>query len=390
MTTPQVAIKRLFSVVNGGTPTSAPENWDGDVQWATPVDLGVCDGGKLGPTMRTLTDRGLRSGSAAVPPGSLIVSSRAPIGYVVESTDVVAFNQGCKGLVPTRDLDVRYFRYALGSMTKALAARGQGSTFMELSSAALGALRVPAPRVDAQRAIADDLDTETARIDALIAKKRLMVQRLDERISAMVGEHVGRSMIADGSETAREIRRLLRKVTVPASGGEIVTAYRDGQVTARSLRRAEGYTESGGENVGYQRVRTSDVVAHGLDGFAGAIGTSEADGICSPVYHVMEPTDGGDSDFYGRLLRELAVTNYIGLFATSTRERAVDLRNWDLFGRIPIPQVPVEDQREIGRRIRALRPLKIAVSRSEALAAEHRQALITAAVTGELEIPPRG
>jgi len=379
---PVVGLKRLFRVVNGGTPTSAPENWGGDVQWATPVDLGAANGRELGSTLRTLTDRGLQSGSAAVPAGSLIVSSRAPIGYVAQTAGVVAFNQGCKGLVPERELDVRYFRYVLESRTDALAAHGQGSTFMELSSAGLGDFRVPIPPADEQRAIADYLDTETARIDALIAKKQLMVQRLDERISAMVGEHVGRSMIADGREPAREIRKLLRKVTAPASEGEIVTAYRDGQVTARSLRRAEGYTESGGDNVGYQRVRTGDVVVHGLDGFAGAIGSSEADGICSPVYHVMEPTDGGDSDFYGRLLRELAVTNYIGLFATSTRERAVDLRNWDLFGRIPIPKVPVEDQREIGRRIRTLRPLKMAVAKSEALAAEHRHALITAVVTG--------
>jgi type I restriction enzyme S subunit len=130
-----------------------------------------------------------------------------------------------------------------------------------------------------------------------------------------------------------------------------------------------------------------DVVVHGLDGFAGAIGTSEADGVCSPVYHVCVPVLGGDSHFYGRMLRLLATTGYLGNFATSTRERAVDFRNWDLFGRIPLPVVSVDEQRHIGNRIRHLSPIRELVARSEGLINERKSALVTAAVTGQLEIP---
>lgn len=130
-----------------------------------------------------------------------------------------------------------------------------------------------------------------------------------------------------------------------------------------------------------------DVVIHGLDGFAGAIGEARLAGVCSPVYHVCSPLDGGDGAFYGRLLRLLALEGYLGNFATSTRERAVDFRNWDLFGRIPIPVVDPDEQRGLGHKIRALRPLHEKVRRSQELALQHRQALITAAVTGELEVP---
>jgi type I restriction enzyme S subunit len=104
------------------------------------------------------------------------------------------------------------------------------------------------------------------------------------------------------------------------------------------------------------------------------------------VYHVCVPTGVQDARFLGRLLRLLALQGYLGNFATSTRERAVDFRNWDLFGRIPIPVVNVEDQREIGDWITKLRPLRKAVARSEALAAERREALITAAVTGQFDV----
>ncbi len=134
-------------------------------------------------------------------------------------------------------------------------------------------------------------------------------------------------------------------------------------------------------------VQVGDVVVHGLDGFAGAIGDSEADGVCSPVYHVCQPRDGGDSAFYGRLLRLLAVGGYLGNFAVSTRERAVDFRNWDLFGRIPIPHVEVRQQRAIGDRIRSLRPLVDLVQQSESLAIERKTALVSRVVAGATESP---
>jgi type I restriction enzyme S subunit len=152
------------------------------------------------------------------------------------------------------------------------------------------------------------------------------------------------------------------------------------------LRRAEGYTLSAATDPQGQYVHVNDVVVHGLDGFAGAIGTSEASGNCSPVYHVCVPVGDGDSRFLGRLLRLLALQGYLGNFATSTRERAVDFRNWDLFGRIPVPVVPAAEQQAIGELITKLRPLREAIERSAALAAERRQALITAAVTGQFDV----
>lgn len=264
--------------------------------------------------------------------------------------------------------------------------RGVRPNQVEIDNDALRALPVRLPPYEQQRVIADHLNNETARIDALVARKQALLDRLDERIDAMVGEAIGDSALAGRAGPAQEVRKLLARRRRPAIEAQVVTAFRDGQVTARALRRAEGFTEAWTDNATFQGVRRGDVVVHGLDGFAGAIGAAEVDGICSPVYHVIEPLDGGDPDFYGRLLHVLAVTGYLGLFAVSTRERAVDFRNWDLFGRIPIPVVSVEKQREVGRRIRALRPLRSAIERSRELALEHRQALITAAVTGELEI----
>lgn len=294
------------------------------------------------------------------------------------------FDNNVLAVVPER-VDAGYLYYWLSGVD--LAPLANPGPVPSLNDSALLDQVMPNLGRSAQQAVVHYLDTETARIDALIGKKQMLLDLLDERIDAMVSVTIGDSALSDATRPALQIRKLLSKVRRPGLEGPVVTAFRDGQVTARSLRRAEGYTEAWTESAAFQGVRRGDVVVHGLDGFAGAVGTSEADGICSPVYQVMQPRDGGDPDFYGRLLHVLAKTGYLGLFAVSTRERAVDFRNWDLFGRIPIPAVTVNAQRAIGDRLRALRPLRATIKQSEALALERRRALITAAVTGALDIP---
>lgn len=294
--------------------------------------------------------------------------------------------------VPISDVDQRFAHHLFRSapLIALYAARSKGirPSQWDLPWEEFASIRVSVPDKKTQEAIADFLDTETARIDGLLEKKRQLVSLVQERIDSEIREFVGRSDLADPTgHRSNPLRRLLTKLDREAPEvAQMITAFRDGQVTARSLRRSEGFTDSWTEGAKVQGVEIGDVVVHGLDGFAGAIGTSEASGVCSPVYHVCSPADGGDSHFYGRLLRLLATEQYLGLFAVSTRERAVDFRNWDLFGRIPVAVVPVNDQRRIGYRVRSLMPLRAAVEQSATLVAERKQALITAAVTGQLDL----
>ena len=244
------------------------------------------------------------------------------------------------------------------------------------------------PSLYEQRRIADFLDAETARIGHLMDAQLKVLKLLEERANSRILEIIGQSVIvkADG-EPVIPMRRVLTKLnrsTLPTD--EMITAFRDGQVTARSIRRAEGYTMTAGTEPQGQGVQEGDIVIHGLDGFAGAIGDSEALGNCSPVYHVCLPTDGGNSAFYGRLLRLLALGDYLALFGASARERAVDFRNWKIFGHAPIPVVEPAVQHEIGSLIIKIRPLREEVQRFNALLAERRQALITAAVTGGITV----
>ncbi|MBT1185559.1 restriction endonuclease subunit S [Streptomyces sp. CJ_13] len=283
--------------------------------------------------------------------------------------------------------DGRFLAYALNCVDYSRYLTG--STRDKLTQEDLKKIEVLCPPLEEQQRIAHFLDGEVAKIDHLVAKKRLLITLLNERTDSRILWHVGGSELVDVSNgtPTLPIRRIISKVSRPAAPNVgVVTAYRDGQVTERNTRRAEGYTLSASDSPHGQLVIPGDVVVHGLDGFAGAIGASEGRGNSSPVYHVCVPRDGNDSRFIGRMLRLLALQGYLGNFATSTRERAVDFRNWDLFGRIPVPVVPMSEQREIGKWISEEHSLRILIERSSALAAERRQALITAAVTGQFDV----
>lgn len=110
------------------------------------------------------------------------------------------------------------------------------------------------------------------------------------------------------------------------SDDEIVTCFRDGQVTLRKNRRTEGFTNSLKE-IGYQGIRKGDLVIHNMDAFAGAIGISDSDGKATPVYACCTPKSEEVSQYYYcYLLRYLARNGFILSLAKGIRERSTDFR----------------------------------------------------------------
>jgi type I restriction enzyme S subunit len=181
-------LKRVFRVVNGSTPASAePAFWDGDIPWVTPEDLGDLRGAVIHETRRSITRDGYQScGTTLVPAGSLVLSTRAPIGHLALAGVDLCTNQGCRSLVFRRDQSREYFFYALVAARPELESLGQGSTFRELAKGMLEDVGLAEPPEPEQRAIAAFLDRETARIDALVAKKERLIALLQEQRTALI------------------------------------------------------------------------------------------------------------------------------------------------------------------------------------------------------------
>lgn len=126
---------------------------------------------------------------------------------------------------------------------------------------------------------------------------------------------------------------------------DVVTAFRDGEVTLRSKRRTDGFTNSEKE-IGYQGVRAGDLVIHAMDAFAGAVGVSDSDGKCTPVYSCCTPIGSVSTEFYGRMLRTMALTGFIESLSKGIRERSTDFR-WRELAEQPLPVPPAHEQKLI-------------------------------------------
>lgn len=181
---PMFRLGECAEIVSGATPsTSEPSYWGGGISWATPKDLSELDGIYIADTPRKITDRGLQSCAAAVlPPESVLFSSRAPIGHVAINTMPMATNQGFKSFIPNRDrLDAKYLYYWLRANRQYLESLGNGATFKEVSKAVVSRIEIPLPPLPEQQRIAAVLD----KADALRAKRRAAIQKLDELTQAI-------------------------------------------------------------------------------------------------------------------------------------------------------------------------------------------------------------
>lgn len=123
----------------------------------------------------------------------------------------------------------------------------------------------------------------------------------------------------------------------------VITCFRDGEVTLRSKRREDGFTMADKE-IGYQGIDVGDLVVHGMDGFAGAIGISDSRGKASPVLNVLDTKQNKKYIMY--FLRSMAYNNVFLALATGIRVRSCDLR-WNKLAELYYPIPSLEEQNRI-------------------------------------------
>jgi len=191
-------IGEVCDVVNGGTPkTGVTEYWDGPHQWITPAEMGKRRTPYIQQTARSITDLGLQNSSATpLPPHSVILSSRAPIGHLVVNTVPMATNQGCKGLVPSKHVDYKFLYYYLSSIVDLLNDLGTGATFKELSGGKLKEIKIPFPPFPEQQRIVGILDEA---FDGIATAKANAEKNL-QNARALFESHL-QSVFADAWET---------------------------------------------------------------------------------------------------------------------------------------------------------------------------------------------
>ena len=409
-----VPIGMAFAVANGATPKSSEEDlWDGDIPWLTPADLGKCATAELAVGARSITRKGLAScGTQIVPAGSIILSIRAPIGHTAIASEPLCFNQGCRGLVPSKKVLTQFGYWAILSAKPELQSAGQGTTFQELGRDKLRSIKIPLPDLATQRQIADFLDRETARIDLLIEKKQRLVALLGEKETGLIDSLF---FYRDSKETTTWKRYRIPRVR---DGFElrklsyVCSLLRDG-THQPPARVDEGYPLLSVRNIvdGKFVLRSDDSKISGDDFHAlcRSFEVKRGDVLLavvgatlgkSAIVEEMPPFQIQRSLAIMRPLPDTLDGRYLLLFLRSgffqdllwsttsfSAQPGVYLSS---LGSFPVAVPKMSRQREIvldfERMVTSLAKIKAKTSTSIDRLKEYRSALITAAVTGQIDV----
>ena len=179
----------LADVVSGGTPkSSVPDYWDGGIFWCTPTDITRTQGKYIYVTERTISKDGLSACSAQLlPPGSILLCTRATIGEMKLSTVPIATNQGFKSLVCKKGVSNEFMYYRLLMEKGRFIEKASGSTFLEISKKDVVDLSIRVPEVEEQTAIAQvlsDMDAEIAALEARRDKTRAIKKGMMQQLLA--------------------------------------------------------------------------------------------------------------------------------------------------------------------------------------------------------------
>ena len=260
------------------------------------------------------------------------------------------------------------------------------------------------PLEQEQQAIVSYLDKKVGKIDNYIVTAEKKIAALNELKQVTIADAVTHGinpnvpmknsgipwigMVPEHWIKLRAKNIFKRQFREVRDNDDIVTCFRDGQVTLRKNRRREGFTESLKE-IGYQGIRRGDLVLHQMDAFAGSIGVSDSDGKGTPVYICCLPIGESNVYYYAYLLREMARTGFIKSLYRGIRERSSDFR-FETFSVQWLPVLPLSEQNEIvayiDRKVAQIDRMKTAEFAQIEKLKEYKQSLISDVVTGKVKV----
>ncbi|POD72441.1 hypothetical protein BKM17_20755 [Pseudomonas syringae group genomosp. 3] len=184
MSWPLAKLRECCEVVGGATPKrEVLEYWDSaDVPWVTPKDVSGLASSTLEDAPEYISEAGFKSCSTSMlPKGSVLVTSRAPIGNIAIAGRDLSTNQGFKSLVPSERVDGLYLYYCMRHSSQRLQALGNGATFKEVSKKIVEEFEIPLPPLPEQKRIAAILD----KADAIRRKRQQAIQLADDFLRAV-------------------------------------------------------------------------------------------------------------------------------------------------------------------------------------------------------------
>ncbi|MDU6365633.1 MAG: restriction endonuclease subunit S [Rothia mucilaginosa] len=333
--------------------------------------------------------------------GDIVMSTVRPylkaVAQVPDSEDNLIFSTGFVVLTPIEEkVNSRYLYWVLQSDPFVAEATrwSNGVSYPAINVDDLMRIKLSLPTVKAQKRIAQFLDTETAKIDHLIAKQRELISLLEDRLSAFMENALVKGIPQDNA-SSMEWRRVKHLFKLRDERNHLERE----EVTLLSLyakhgvRKYDEIEERTGNPVrtvqDYKCVHAGDIIVNIILAWMGSIGRSPHNGVISPAYDIWTPLEGVSSRYYHYLFRTKWFSG-----ECYKRGKGIMMMRWrtyaDQFGdiRVPFPSQQEQDYLVtlIEREESQVQNLISKCQRMIDLLQERRSALITAAVTGQIEV----
>ena len=208
----ETSLGEIAEVIGGGTPsTTIPEYWDGDIVWLTPTEVTSQDGKVVSDSIRKISNLGFQnSGAQMLPRDSVILTSRASVGYVALAGKDLCTNQGFQSLIPKPSVLAKFLMFWIQQNKPEFESRSAGSTFKEISKSNVKSIKLQLPPLPEQKRIVDLVSSVDSYIEALQqqleSSKRsrnavlheLLTAGGDDWIETTLGEICADGLFADG------------------------------------------------------------------------------------------------------------------------------------------------------------------------------------------------
>jgi type I restriction enzyme S subunit len=407
---PNWQVKKLryvcSSIKTGSTPSAhlieadpTPES----VRWFTPVDF--AESIYLKTSKRGIRDEAIVEGEAELfPEQSVYAVGIGSIGKVGLCEVKASANQQLNVLTPNKTTDARFLAYSLLNQADLLLALANNATLPILNQQRMGDVHIALPSYSTQCAIANYLDHETARLDALVRAKERVLGLLAEKRRALITRAVTRGLdprtsLRDSgipwlgkipahwnTERSRWLSRERDERSVTGEEEMLTVSHLTG-VTPRSEKDVNMFEAE--TNEGYKICYADDLVINTLWAWMGAMGVANVNGIVSPAYHVYQLGPRLEPAYIDALVRMPVFAQEVTRYSKgvwSSRLRLYPEGFFEVF--LPVP--PIEEQRaivaHIAKETAKLDALRSATECTILLIKERRAALIATAVTGRINV----
>lgn len=335
----------ICTIVSGSTPkTGIEEYWKGNLKWITPAEIEE-DTYIIGDSERKITELAVKkTGLSSFPKGTVILSSRAPIGKVAIAGCEMYCNQGFKNLICSEKINNKYLYWFLKRNTKYLNSLGRGATFKEISKTIVSEIEINLPEYRKQEKISNELE----KINKIIGCRKQELKLFEDLVKARFIEIFG-------------------DIRTNSKGWKIVGFKECADIDTNMIHDFKGYEnyphigidsieKETGKLIGYRTIAEDGVIS-GKYLFTSAhiiyskirpnlnkVAMPDFEGLCSAdAYPILVKKDVCNREYFGYILRSKYFLDYVLAFSNRTNLPKVNKNQVEGFT-LPLPPIEFQNQ----------------------------------------------